>query len=174
VNGQGATVTQTSGTYASADAGANDTVTATLASGNFSAANGTLLSNYILPTSAMGAGTINQAPLTPAPTPSPAPTPTTSGAGTGTANQAPLTTSTTYPNLLIWLGAIVTNVLSMPLSIFSPAVSSVLSTTVNGQGAPDVGTTQILSPYALPQAAPAPEPEKLTANDSDGLKNSDK
>jgi filamentous hemagglutinin family protein len=46
--------------YDSADAGAR-TVNATFVSSNFVAANGTKFSNYILPTSATGAGTINKA-----------------------------------------------------------------------------------------------------------------
>ncbi len=56
VAGQGAGVTQTSGTYASANAGTNDLVTASLASADFLAANGTLLSNYVLPVTASGQG----------------------------------------------------------------------------------------------------------------------
>ncbi|MFM8375693.1 MAG: beta strand repeat-containing protein, partial [Phenylobacterium sp.] len=58
VAGEGATVTQSSGTYASADAGAR-TVTATLVAGDFTATGGANLSNYVLPTSASGAGVIN-------------------------------------------------------------------------------------------------------------------
>ncbi len=63
VAGQGATVTQTSGVYSSANAG-SPTVSSNLAAGDFTANGGTLLSNYTLPTSASGAGKINQAPLT--------------------------------------------------------------------------------------------------------------
>ncbi|RJF96382.1 YDG domain-containing protein [Sphingomonas cavernae] len=55
---EGATVTQTAGLYDSANAGGR-IVTATLASGDFTADAGTLLSNYILPTDATGAGTID-------------------------------------------------------------------------------------------------------------------
>lgn len=58
VAGEGATVTQSSGTYASADAGSR-TVTATLAAGDFTATGGANLANYVLPTSASGAGVIN-------------------------------------------------------------------------------------------------------------------
>ncbi len=64
VSGQGATVTQTSGTYATANAGSSIGVSTTLAAGNFSPNGGTLLTNYTLPTSASGTGKINQAPLT--------------------------------------------------------------------------------------------------------------
>ena len=63
VTGEGASVTQTAGLYDSANAGSR-TVTATLGSGDFSANSGTLLSNYILPTTASGAGAIDQAVLT--------------------------------------------------------------------------------------------------------------
>src|SRR5207248_1322312 len=64
VAGQGASVSQTSGSYASANAGSPITVTASLASGDFTANAGTLLSNYNLPASAAGPGTINPATLT--------------------------------------------------------------------------------------------------------------
>jgi filamentous hemagglutinin family protein len=63
VSGEGATVTQTSGTYASANAGSR-TVTASLTSGNFAPNAGTLLTDYVLPVSASGAGLINPRPLT--------------------------------------------------------------------------------------------------------------
>ncbi|GAA0652491.1 YDG domain-containing protein [Brevundimonas lenta] len=61
--GEGATVTQTAGTYASPNAGL-ELITAFLAAGDFTAGGGTLLSNYILPTSATGMGEISKAPLT--------------------------------------------------------------------------------------------------------------
>lgn len=63
VGSEGATVTQNSGaTYASASAG-TELVTASLTSTDFSANSGTNLSNYVLPTTATGNGTINKAPL---------------------------------------------------------------------------------------------------------------
>jgi filamentous hemagglutinin family protein len=62
VAGEGATIHQTSGTYASANAG-NWNVTANLGQGNFDAATGTMLSNYVLPTEAQGLGTIEHALL---------------------------------------------------------------------------------------------------------------
>ncbi|MBU2720136.1 hypothetical protein HF563_12310, partial [Acidithiobacillus ferridurans] len=58
VSGQGATVTQTQGTYASANAGTNISVSANLSSNDFAADTGTQLSNYALPTVATGTGTI--------------------------------------------------------------------------------------------------------------------
>ncbi|MBO9709080.1 MAG: filamentous hemagglutinin N-terminal domain-containing protein [Caulobacter sp.] len=61
VAGEGATVTQTAGLYDSKNAG-NRTVTATLATGDFTATGGALLTNYTLPTTASGAGTITRAP----------------------------------------------------------------------------------------------------------------
>jgi filamentous hemagglutinin family protein len=63
IGSEGATVSQTAGTYASADAGAR-LVTATLGSGDFTATGGALLSNYVLPTTATGLGQIDQAVLT--------------------------------------------------------------------------------------------------------------
>lgn len=63
ITGEGAAVTQTIGTYDAKDAG-NRTVTASLGAGDFTASGATLLSNYILPTSASGAGTITQKALT--------------------------------------------------------------------------------------------------------------
>jgi hypothetical protein len=56
-------VTQTVGAYDDKNVGTR-TVTAQLAAGNFDAGSGTLLSNYILPTTASGAGAIMQAQLT--------------------------------------------------------------------------------------------------------------
>ena len=63
VNSEGATINQTSGTYAAADAG-SEAVTTSLTAGNYIANSGTDLNNYILPTTATGAGTINQKALT--------------------------------------------------------------------------------------------------------------
>jgi hypothetical protein len=60
VSGQGATVNQSSGTFASASAGPQ-TVTAVITSSNVIAQAGTNLSNYALPSSASGSGTINAA-----------------------------------------------------------------------------------------------------------------
>ncbi len=64
VSGQGASVTQPAGSYVSANAGSGVAVTANLAASNVTANVGTLLSNYILPTSAAGIGTITPATLT--------------------------------------------------------------------------------------------------------------
>ena len=61
--GQSATVNQPSSiAYAGADAG-NEALNATFTLTNFVAGSGTKLSNYILPTSATGMGTITQAPV---------------------------------------------------------------------------------------------------------------
>ncbi|WP_420383925.1 MBG domain-containing protein [Novosphingobium sp.] len=65
VNGQGATVNQTVGTYGSANAGSGIAVTANLSNANFVANSGTNLSNYALPNSATGMiGVITPASLT--------------------------------------------------------------------------------------------------------------
>jgi glyoxylate utilization-related uncharacterized protein len=61
VSGEGATVGQTAGTYNSANVLTANTVSTTLAPSDFTANTGTSLSNYILPTSASGAGTITPA-----------------------------------------------------------------------------------------------------------------
>ena len=58
VIGEGARVTQTVGTYDTAGLGTAKTVTATLAPTDLTANVGTLLSNYILPVSATGTGSI--------------------------------------------------------------------------------------------------------------------
>ena len=57
------TVTQTAGSYNSKDTNAT-TVTASLSSSSFTAATGTLTSDYELPTTASGAGTIAAKTLT--------------------------------------------------------------------------------------------------------------
>jgi filamentous hemagglutinin family protein len=65
VNGDGATVGQTSGSFASANVGSSINVTASLGATDFVANAGTALSNYVLPTSASGAiGSITPATLT--------------------------------------------------------------------------------------------------------------
>ena len=67
VAGEGATVTKTTGTYNSANAGypyTGRSVTVSLAGSDYLATGATLLSNYSLPTSASGGGTINRATLT--------------------------------------------------------------------------------------------------------------
>lgn len=68
VAGEGASVSQTTGSYASANVdanGGNGAVSASLLASHLSANSGTLLSNYVLPTSASGnVGTITPAALT--------------------------------------------------------------------------------------------------------------
>ncbi len=65
VTGEGASVNQTAGAYASQNAGSGIGVSASLGAANFTASAGTALSNYLLPTSASGAvGVIAQRTLT--------------------------------------------------------------------------------------------------------------
>jgi hypothetical protein len=70
IAGEGATVTQTVGSYNTANATSNTayspatTVSATLVPAHFTADAGTTLSNYVLPTTATGSGVITTAPLT--------------------------------------------------------------------------------------------------------------
>ena len=59
ISGQSFTVTQTSGSYNSANVTSATTVTASLSAGNFTAGPGTLAGKYTLPTSASGAGAIS-------------------------------------------------------------------------------------------------------------------
>jgi hypothetical protein len=66
VAGEGATVTRTEGSYDTADPGSR-TITAALGAGDYAASSDTLLSNYVLPTSAVGAGSILPAIETDAP-----------------------------------------------------------------------------------------------------------
>ena len=62
---EGATVTKTTGTYDSANAGSGKTVTVTLVDSDYTATGATNLSNYTLPTSISGAvGSISKAALT--------------------------------------------------------------------------------------------------------------
>jgi hypothetical protein len=63
VAGEGATVGQTVGTFNSPNVLTANSVSATLATGNFAANAGTLLNNYLLPTTASGAGSITPAGL---------------------------------------------------------------------------------------------------------------
>ncbi|WP_181969763.1 YDG domain-containing protein [Paraburkholderia sp. DHOC27] len=63
IGNQSMTVTQTAGTYDSANAGVQG-VSAALGAADYQAGAGTLLSNYILPTTMAGVGTITRAALT--------------------------------------------------------------------------------------------------------------
>jgi hypothetical protein len=60
VGGDGFTVTQTVGTYNSKDVATANTVTASLSAGDFTPGGGSLASNYVLPTTASGAGHITK------------------------------------------------------------------------------------------------------------------
>jgi hypothetical protein len=64
VTGEGATVNQTVGSYNNLNVLSANAINVTLATPDFTANSGTLLSNYILPTNATGAGNISPAPLT--------------------------------------------------------------------------------------------------------------
>ena len=63
VLGQGATVNQPSSVAYDSPSAGSRTITASFANTNFAANSGTKLSNYILPTAASGAGTVQPAPL---------------------------------------------------------------------------------------------------------------
>jgi hypothetical protein len=63
VNGEGAYITQTNGSYNSANVATASTITATVGS-SFIAKNGTALTNYTLPVTVSGSSSITPAPLT--------------------------------------------------------------------------------------------------------------
>ena len=69
VGGESFTVTQTAGMYNSPNVASATTVTASLTAGDFTAGTGTLASDYTLPTSASGTGSITAATATIAVTP---------------------------------------------------------------------------------------------------------
>src|SRR6185503_21147621 len=64
VAGETITVTQTAGSYNTKDVATANMVTASLAISDFTAGGGTLLTNYVLPTTASGAGHITAVTLT--------------------------------------------------------------------------------------------------------------
>ena len=64
VSGESITVTQTAGAYNSQDVVSANLVTASLVAANFTAGTGTLLTNYVLPSTASGAGQISPKVLT--------------------------------------------------------------------------------------------------------------
>jgi len=64
VGSESFTVTKTTGSYNSKDVATATTVTASLASGDFTPTGGALASNYVLPTTASGVGQITPAHLT--------------------------------------------------------------------------------------------------------------
>src|SRR6185503_15036488 len=64
VGGETITVTQTAGNYNTKDVATANMVTTSLATGDFTAGGGTLLTNYVLPTTASGAGHITAVTLT--------------------------------------------------------------------------------------------------------------
>ncbi len=64
LSGQSISVTKTTGVYNSADVASATSVSTTLAAGDFTAGAGTALANYVLPTTASGAGHITAVTLT--------------------------------------------------------------------------------------------------------------
>ncbi len=145
VTGEGASVTPVGGTYASADASATNSVTVTLAAGDFTADSGTNLANYVLPTVASGAGVISQAAL--------------SGSIIGTPTKVYDGTTAavlTAANLLLsgfveGEGASVTPVGGTYASADASATNSVTVTLAAGDFTADSGTN--LANYVLPTVA---------------------
>ena len=146
IGGEGASVTQTAGTYDSRNAGSR-TVSASLAAGDYAANAGTLLSNYILPTTASGAGTINRATLTASITGNP----TKFFDGTTDATLTP--DMYTIQGFVSGEGATI-NQESGTYALSTPGVHTVTAELENGDFAADVGT--LLSNYILPTSASGP------------------
>ena len=141
--GEGASVTETAGVYGSANAGAR-TITATLDGSDFTATGATLLSNYILPTTASGAGRIDQALLTAA----------VIGTPTKTYDGTPLATLTsgdyTVSGFVAGEGASITETVGAYAS--ANAGSRVVNVSLDGSDFTATGAT-LLSNYVLPTTA---------------------
>ena len=145
VSGQGASLGNQTGVYASANAGA-ETVTVTgLTSASYSAAPGTSLSNYALPTSVSGAGLINPAPLTA----TIVGTPTKGYDGTTVANLTPVNFNLT--GFVTGQGATVSQTIGTYASAaVSPSVA--VTATLAPSNFTPTGST-LLSNYILPSGA---------------------
>ena len=149
VVGEGATVTQTVGTYASANVSAANQVTATLAAGDFTAGSGTLLANYFLPTSVTGNGAIAKATVSGTVTGSIIGTPTKVYDGT---NAATLTAANfLLTGFVAGEGATVTQTVGTYASANASGVDLVTVTLAAGDFVADSGTS--LSNYVLPTSA---------------------
>ncbi|MBF0437054.1 MAG: filamentous hemagglutinin N-terminal domain-containing protein, partial [Magnetococcales bacterium] len=147
VGNQSITVAQSLGTYAQSDVGSNLTTSATLTSSNFTAGSGTVLSNYVLPTSASGAiGSITAKTLTASLIGGPV-----SKIYDGT-NTATLTSSNYQLSGLVGSQSIT---VAQPLGIYAQSdvgsnlTTSVTLTSSNFTG----GAGTVLSNYVLPTSA---------------------
>jgi len=145
ITGEGATVGQLAGTYNTADVATATTVTATLASTDFTANLGTLLSNYTLPTAANGAGSITPAPLTAAIVGAP------SKVYDGTATATLASTNYSLTGFIGTEGATVTQTVGTYDSAHVMTATSVSSTLAATDFVANLGTT--LSNYVLPTTA---------------------
>jgi hypothetical protein len=145
VTGQSASVTQTAGSYATANAGGGITISASLGAGDFAANAGTLLSNYTLPTSAAGTGAITPALLTAAITGNP------SKIYDGTTTAALASSNFTLSGFVAGQGASVT-----PLNgtyATANAGNGIAVSASLGAGDFAAGAGTLLSNYTLPTSA---------------------
>ncbi|MDD5461271.1 MAG: MBG domain-containing protein [Methylococcales bacterium] len=163
IGGQGASITQTTGTYNSADVATANTVTAGLAAGEFAANAGTLLSNYILPTSASGNGHINKATLIATITNNP----TKTYDGTVAATLIP-DNNYSLTGFIVGQRARITQTAGTYNNADVAAANTVTANLAAGDFAANPGT--LLSNYNLPASASGhgtitPAPLAITAND---------
>ena len=124
VNAEGASISQTIGTFDNATAGTGKTVLAALSSSDFAANSDTFLSNYILPTSASGSiGTITTEPVVPSTPATPANPATT---------LTPATPSTPVTNQPVVIPPFV-----IPATVQSSAPPSLTVSAVIGSASPE-------------------------------------
>ena len=141
------TITQTAGTYNSANVATANTVTANLAAGDFTPGAGTLASNYTLPTTASGPGHITAVTLTAAIIGDP----TKFFDGNANATLTPANFSIT--------GLISPESISVTQSVGSYDSANTSATTVTAALAPgnfSAGAGTLLSNYNLPTTASGP------------------
>jgi uncharacterized repeat protein (TIGR01451 family) len=146
LDGESVTINQTAGVFDSKDTSAT-TVSVSLASGNFVAGNGTSISDYLLPTSASGAGSIAAKALTAAIVG----TPTKTYDGTTVATLTP--TNFQLTGLVAGESFTVTQTTGTYDSPDTNA-SSITATLAANQFSPAVGTS--INDYALPATASGP------------------
>ena len=148
---QSATVRQASGAYARADVGTGIRVSAMLASDNFAARPGTLLSNYLLPVSASGdVGTIDPAVLTYVADRATrffgAPNPIFTGVVTGFVDGQTLTTATN--GALVFTSSATTNALPGVYSVDGHGLIAINGNYVFAQAASNAAALLIAAPFS--------------------------
>jgi hypothetical protein len=145
VSGESFTVTQTSGTYNSAHVASATTVTASLSSSNFTAGSGTLASDYSLPSSASGQGTITARTVTASITGDP------SKVYDGNANATLTSSNFSLSNLVSGESFTVTQTSGTYNSAHVASATTVTASLSASQFSPASGT--LASDYSLPSSA---------------------